>query len=425
MTGTIKGRVVAKDGTSQLTGINVIARRVGAPFDATSRISGDLTQGLLGPDGTFVMTGLTPGANYLVYIDEIGGGGFSTPKATLLGTEEYWNEGESADATQDDACASSPITLAAGETRQITIAMNGIARAPTFTHIPYTLPSSISDNGQRIAGVYAPSWGPNWLWDKKSGASYIGGFGSGIGAMISGNGRVVGAGVAIEVEQEWGTEIHERAALWTKEGGWKKIANESYEGCGPITRASSTSTDGSTAVGLAFVDCGKVYPFRWTAKTGMKTLPKSSEGAQCTYPDSDETYPCDGAARANAVSGNGNVIGGWEEIPELGGFRVASIWQGTEQMLLRDPAATMEPLATSAKSWASTLPARLRWACRPGRTSRMPGNGHRAGGVTNLGRYPAQVCFFDWWSGAEICEDRDTSPSPSPMTARSSPVVRA
>ncbi len=86
MTGTIKGRVVAKDGTSQLTGINVIARRVGAPFDATSRISGDLTQGLLGPDGTFVMTGLTPGANYLVYIDEIGGGGFSTPKATLLGT---------------------------------------------------------------------------------------------------------------------------------------------------------------------------------------------------------------------------------------------------------------------------------------------------------------------------------------------------
>ena len=140
----------------------------------------------------------------MLYIDEIGGGGFSTPKAILLGPEEYWNDRESADATQDDACASSPLTLAAGETRQITIAMNGIARAPTFTHIPYTLPSSISDNGQRIAGVYAPSWGPNWLWDKKSGASYIGGFGSGIGAMISGNGRVVGAGVAVEVETEFG-----------------------------------------------------------------------------------------------------------------------------------------------------------------------------------------------------------------------------
>jgi hypothetical protein len=28
-------------------------------------------------------------------------------------------------------------------------------------------------------------------------------------------------------------------------------------------------------------------------------------------------------------------------------------------------------------------------------------------GVTNLGRYPAQVCYFDWF-GAEICEDRET-----------------
>ena len=71
-TGTIKGRIVAKDGTSELTGINVIARRTDDPFDAISRISGDLTQGWLGPDGRFEMTGLTPGASYLVYIDELG-----------------------------------------------------------------------------------------------------------------------------------------------------------------------------------------------------------------------------------------------------------------------------------------------------------------------------------------------------------------
>ncbi len=287
--------------------------------------------------------------------------------------------------------------------------MNGIARAPTFTHIPYTLPSSISDNGQRIAGVYAPSWGPNWLWDKKSGASYIGGFGSGIGAMISGNGRVVGAGVAIEVEQEWGTEIHERAALWTKEAGWKKIANESYEGCGPYhTSVFDLSTDGSTAVGLAFVDCGNVYPFRWTAKTGMKTLPKSSEGAQCTYPDSDETYPCDGAARANAVSGNGNVIGGWEEIPELGGFRVASIWQGTEQMLLRDPGGDNGAAGYVGEVMGINTAGTIAVGMQAGENLKDAWKWTPAAGVTSLGRYPAQVCFFDWWSGAEICEDRET-----------------
>ena len=178
-TGTIKGRVVAKDGTSQLTGINVIARRVdqGNRFDATSRISGDLTQGLLGPDGNFMMTGLAPGASYVVYIDQIADGGFSTPKAILLGPEEYWNAGESGDATQDNACASTPITLAAGEIRQIQIAINGIARAPTFTHIPYTCVSQVSDNGQKVAGVYGTFQSPYWLWDKKTGATNIGGEG--------------------------------------------------------------------------------------------------------------------------------------------------------------------------------------------------------------------------------------------------------
>ena len=158
-TGTLMGRVVAKDGTSQLTGINVIARRVdqGNPLDAMSRISGDLTQGYQGPDGNFTMTGLVPGASYVVYIDQLGSGGFSTPKALLLGPEEYWNSGESGDATVDNACASTPITLAAGEVRQIQIAVNGIARAPTFTHIPYVLVSGVSDNGKSSPAYMARS----------------------------------------------------------------------------------------------------------------------------------------------------------------------------------------------------------------------------------------------------------------------------
>ncbi len=76
-TGTLKGRVVAKDGTSQLTGINVIARRFDRPLDgAISRISGDATQGALGPDGNFVMTGLVPGISYVLYIDQLADGGY-------------------------------------------------------------------------------------------------------------------------------------------------------------------------------------------------------------------------------------------------------------------------------------------------------------------------------------------------------------
>jgi len=29
-------------------------------------------------------------------------------------------------------------------------------------------------------------------------------------------------------------------------------------------------------------------------------------------------------------------------------------------------------------------------------------------GVVSLGRYPGQVCYFDWWSFQDVCEDRET-----------------
>src|SRR4029434_8606536 len=72
------------------------------------------------------------------------------------------------------------------------------------------------------------------------------------------------------------------------------------------------------------------------AQGGTKLLPKRSEEQQC--PDgAGGMYRCEGSSRANAVSGNGVVVGGWEEIPEAGGFRVGSIWTGNTQTLLRDP----------------------------------------------------------------------------------------
>ncbi len=392
-TGTIKGRVVAKDGTSELTGINILARRTDDPFDAISRISGDLTQGWLGPDGRFEMTGLTPGASYLVYIDELGGGGFSTPKAILLGPEEYWNSGESRDATQDDACVSTPITLAAGEVREIEIAVNGIDRAPTFTHIPYSLPSDISDNGQRIAGVYSPFQSPFWVWDKKLGMSFIDG--QGFVAAISGNGRVVGGSVGVDVETEFGPTVQEYAALWTRDGGWKVIADRKLAGCGEYqTTIWDVTSNGSGAVGLAFADCRDVYAFQWSAATGMRRLHKTSEGA----------------ARANAVSGTGQLVGGWEEIPEGFGFRVGTLWQGSEQMLLRDPTPGGNPIG----GWVGEITdinaaGTVAVGIESGPQLKDAYKWTPTEGVTSLGRYNAQICYSDWLTGAEICEDLETT----------------
>ena len=79
-TGTIRGSVLDVDGATPLQGVNVIARNVADPFvDAVSYVSGQLESSPPAPSppaplsrrGEFDLQGLTPGATYRVYIEEI------------------------------------------------------------------------------------------------------------------------------------------------------------------------------------------------------------------------------------------------------------------------------------------------------------------------------------------------------------------
>jgi len=109
---TIQGSIFSPNGTTPLTGVNVIARNVDNPFvDAVSAISGDR-----GVAGEYTLNGLTPGANYVIYVDQILQGGFSTPPIQLPAPEEFYSgASESSDPDTDDPNDPSTVTVAAGD----------------------------------------------------------------------------------------------------------------------------------------------------------------------------------------------------------------------------------------------------------------------------------------------------------------------
>jgi hypothetical protein len=158
--GTITGIVYRPDAVTQVTGVNVIARNLAKPFEgAISAVSGDYTQGDLGPDGLFTLNGLAPGASYVLYVDDIVAGGFSTPPATLPGPEEYWNATESNLDATDNVCdvtaivtpAGSPVTadvIFNGDPNDLGLSDDDFVQVP----LPFTFPFCATDYNSVFVG---------------------------------------------------------------------------------------------------------------------------------------------------------------------------------------------------------------------------------------------------------------------------------
>lgn len=136
-TGSISGTILAPNLLTELTGVNVIARNVEDPFDdAVSAISSDATDDLSSNApfvGVYTISGLTSGAKYLVYADELLVGEFSTPPLQPLPSPEetYNGPNESNDGATDAPNEFFGVPVVAGvPTAGIDIILNRIPPGP-------------------------------------------------------------------------------------------------------------------------------------------------------------------------------------------------------------------------------------------------------------------------------------------------------
>jgi hypothetical protein len=165
-TGTISGTIYAANGTTPLTGVNVIARNVADPFaDAVSAISSDFTQGLPST-GLYTLEGLTPGAQYEIFVDQILAGGFSTPPLVPPpGPEEFYNGAlESSDGSTDLPLDATPVTAVAGSpVTGVDIVFNspppGVLDLGDDDNVELPLPFDFVLCGQTFGSVFVSSNG--------------------------------------------------------------------------------------------------------------------------------------------------------------------------------------------------------------------------------------------------------------------------
>ena len=301
--GTISGQVLDGSG-NPVTGVDVIARNVLDPFnDFSSYISGQVSKGQAGPDGSFVLNDLTPGARYVIYTDNLLVGAFSVPRLVVLpGPEEYHNgEMETGNPASDDRCSWVTVAAQPGSPSTANIAFNRYAGAPTFITAPANGTSfDITPDGSIIVGGLGGNDGPIFRWDVDAGTfENIGGFRVGT-PSISDDGTKI-ASTVLDTDGVVKPAIHQ-------DGAWTPLPP--VPGSIPCTQDGPTRTgsawdisgDGSTVVGLSYgLECfrGGLRAFKWTAAGGSVALPKVSS--------------LNNMSRANGVNYDGSVIVGFDE----------------------------------------------------------------------------------------------------------------
>lgn len=317
--GTIRGTVysmlnIRGNGTGDTTQIgsaNVIARNVADPFnDFTSYITGQVTKGELGADGTFELHGLTPGAQYVLYVDGLRNGAFSVPRILVLpGPEEYYNgAGENGNGESDDRCAYAAIPAAAGQVATADITFNRVKGAPEFIPQPAIgTPTDMTPDGGVVVGTVGAT---AYVWNLTDNSLVnIGGAANGGQAAISDD------GTKIAFSMKNASNVYQPAVY--ENGTWTLLPlppNAVSPCSGGWGSTYDMSGDGSTVVGLVYTNgCVTAGALAFYSKSGVtQTLPKSADAPTR-------------ATRANAVNFDGTAVVGWSDATT--GLRRGAYWQ--------------------------------------------------------------------------------------------------
>jgi len=296
--GTITGKILDVDGKTQLTGVNVIARNLADPYaGANSTMSGEWTQGLLGPDGSYIIHGLKPGAQYVVYTDAIFAGGFPTePMWFLPGPERFYNGPPPPKSTQFTSCQYQVITAKAAVASKADIQFERIAGAPVIYNLGYgTFISDVSGDGSVAVGSYGRT-GPLFRWTAKNGIAQMPNvLSSDANLFISRNGQYMATNLLSQNNVDLG------AFRWDAKNGW--LPSASIGSCDDVKTYTWGVTNDGSVYGMAYKDCNSYQGFRWNPSAGLALLPAATK--------KDDGTPSN--SRPNRVSADGSTIVGWEE----------------------------------------------------------------------------------------------------------------
>lgn len=241
------------------------------------------------------------------------------------------------------------------------------ASAQTFTALgPGTRATGISPDGKWVTGTSSLG---TFLYNDQAGFNTVVPLGNNSDPKVTDAGAF-GIGTYTDPNNNLVT-----AARWDGLGNVTYLPGLVGQSGSSLTTAYGMNDDATVICGLGWINGGTAHAFRWTAATGTQDLGSALFNS----------------SRANGVSGNGNVVVGWDGNP-----RRAAIWTGLTETVIG-------AVATSSEAWAASFDGSVVTGYQSGQLMRWT----QPSGVVLLGKLPGSVSS-DTATGLDISADGGT-----------------